>query len=81
MKLYNIYSIISNKTVRTHENFSKTFKKRNKYVLGQLVKTNRGYFIDGFNVDLASASLWKEMNSNSKIAKTYFENWKEVSNN
>ena len=57
MKLYNFYSIVSNKTVRKNEKFYKRFPKH-KFIPGILVKTNRGYFIDGHNVDLASVELY-----------------------
>lgn len=60
MKLHGLYSIISNKTIREHEKMFKRFP-RNKYVPGNLIQTNRGYFIDGKNVDLASARLYQEL--------------------
>lgn len=77
MKLYNIYNIISNKTVRNNEHFYKRFKKYNKSVLGQLVQTNRGYFIDGKNVDLKAVHLWHEMNKNPQLANNYSAEWKK----
>ena len=59
MKLYNIYSVISNKTVRRHEKLYKRFPKSN-ILPGTLVKTNRGYFIDGQNVDQKAVSIYLE---------------------
>lgn len=75
MKLFGIYNVISNKTVRAHENFYKKFKFHNKYVPGILIQTNRGYFINGHNVDLASAELWKRLNDNAALAKEAKAAW------
>ena len=58
MKLYDIFYVVDNKTVRKHENFYKRFKKASKESFGVMVRTNRGYFIDGFHVDLRSANTW-----------------------
>ena len=68
MKLYDIFNIVDNKTVRKHENFYKKFKKGNKANFGTMVKTNRGYFIDGCHVDLRSAKTWFEINGYKKEA-------------
>ena len=70
MKLYNMYYVVDNKTVRKHENFYKRFKKASKESFGVMVKTNRGYFIDGHHVDLRSAKTWLEMNGHNKEAAT-----------
>ena len=68
MKLYDIFYVVDNKTVRKHENFYKRFKKASKESFGVMVRTNRGYFIDGFHVDLRSAKTWLEMNGHKKEA-------------
>ena len=68
MKLYDIFNIVDNKTVRKHENFYKRFKKASKDALGTMVKTNRGYFIDGHHVDFRSAKTWFEINGHNKEA-------------
>ena len=68
MKLYDIFNVVDNKTVRKHENFYKRFKKASKDALGTMIKTNRGYFIDGHHVDLKSAKTWFEMNGHNKEA-------------
>ena len=68
MKLYDIFYVVDNKTVRKHENFYKRFKKASKDALGTMVKTNRGYFIDGYHVDLRSAKTWFEINGHNKEA-------------
>ena len=65
MKLYNLYSVISNKTIRNHERFSKTYKSH-KFVPGTLVRTNRGFFIDGYNVDIKSAELHQALVDSAK---------------
>ena len=69
MKLYDIFYVVDNKTVRKHENFYKRFKKASKESFGVMVRTNRGYFIDGFHVDLRSAKTWLEMNGHKKEAE------------
>lgn len=66
MKLYDIFNVVDNKTVRKHENFYKKFKKTSKESFGVMVKTNRGYFIDGHHVDLRSAKTWFEINGHKK---------------
>ena len=68
MKLYDIFNVVDNKTVRKHENFYKRFKKASKESFGIMVRTNRGYFIDGFHVDLRSAKTWFEINGYKKEA-------------
>lgn len=68
MKLYDIFNVVDNKTVRKHENFYKRFKKASKESFGVMVRTNRGYFIDGYHVDLRSAKTWLEINGHKKEA-------------
>ena len=70
MKLYNMYYVVDNKTVRKHENFYKKFEKASKESLGTMIKTNRGYFIDGHHVDFKSAKTWFEINGYKKEAST-----------
>ena len=76
-KLYFLYSVVSNKTLRQNEAKREVFKRHNKSVLGQLIKTNRGYFIDGHHVDLKSAENWKYLNSNVEAAKAAAKPWKD----
>ena len=68
MKLYDIFNVVDNKTIRKHENFYKRFKKTSKESFGTMIKTNRGYFIDGHHVDFMSAKTWFEMNGYNKEA-------------
>ena len=70
MKLYDIFCVVDNKTVRKHENFYKKFKRASKDAYGTMIKTNRGYFIDGHHVDLKSAKTWFEINGYNKEAGT-----------
>ena len=57
--LYGGYSVISNKTVRAKEKFMVRWINKNPDIPGkEMIKTNRGYFIDGYNVDLRSTNLW-----------------------
>lgn len=72
MKLYDIFNVVDNKTVRKHENFYKRFKKTSKESFGTMVKTNRGYFIDGHHVDLKSAKTWFNINGHKKVAESIF---------
>jgi len=65
-KLYGLYCVISNKKVRRNEKKYKRFKSV-KGVPGVLVKTNRGYFIDGREVD-------------KKAVETYFALCKAAKN-
>lgn len=68
MKLYDIFCVVDNKTIRKHENFYKKFKRASKDAYGTMIKTNRGYFIDGHHVDLKSAKTWFEINGYNKEA-------------
>lgn len=65
MKLYDLYEVISNKTVRKNEKYYKRFKSP-RSVPGVMVKTNRGYFIDGHQVDLKSVDLWFNLVKSAK---------------
>ena len=59
MKIYNLYSVVSNKYIRRNEKFYKRYPK-SKTLPGTLVKTNRGYFIDGQNVDQKAVDMYIE---------------------
>jgi hypothetical protein len=57
--LYGGYSVISNKTVRQNEKLHISWKNNNPNIPGkEMVKTNRGYFLDGYNIDERSIKLW-----------------------
>ena len=56
-KLYGKFCVVSNKTVRKNERSYKRFPGHNS-VPGKMVRTKRGYFIDGRQVDGKSVDLW-----------------------
>lgn len=56
-KLYDQFCIVSNKTVRKNERLYKRFPGHSS-VPGTMIKTKRGYFIDGHQVDAKSTNLW-----------------------
>lgn len=65
MKLYDLYTVISNKTVRKNEKYYKKYRG-SQSAPGTMIKTNRGYFIDGHNVDQKSVDLWFSLVKKSK---------------
>lgn len=66
-KLYGMFSVISNKTVRAKENFFVRWKNKNKdFPSKEMIKTNRGWFIDGHNVDEKSADIWFNATGNDR---------------
>lgn len=64
-KLYGLWNITSRKTVRAKEKHYVSFFKRNKELKGNLVKTGRGYFIDGYNVDMKAVYDWAAANESN----------------
>lgn len=64
-KLYNLYSVISNKTVRPREKCYRRYRGH-KSVPGSMIKTNRGYFIDGHEVDKKSVETWFNLVKSAK---------------
>lgn len=68
--LYGGYSVVSNKTVRAKEKFLVRWKNKDPNIPGkEMVKTNRGYFIDGYNVDERSTNLWFKLTKNNRNQK------------
>ena len=67
MKLYDLYSVISNKTVRKNEKQYKRYPGH-KSVPGVLVKTARGWFIDGHEVDQKAVQTWFNLVEQAKKA-------------
>lgn len=66
-KLYGVYSIVSNKTVRVYERFIRRWKNKDKSIPGSIMeKTNRGYFIDGYHVDEKAIETWFAMTKNDR---------------
>lgn len=69
-KLYGLFHVVSNKTVREKEKFHKTWTNRKKNIPSEkLEKTNRGYFIDGYNVDQKAVDDWFTMTGINKNKK------------
>lgn len=67
MKLYDLYWVISNKTVRKNEKQYRRFPGH-KSIPGRLVKTARGWFIDGHEVDKKSVETWFNLVKQAKEA-------------
>jgi len=66
-KLYGVYHVISNKTVRENEKFHVYWKNKDKNIPGSIMeRTNRGYFIDGYNVDEKAVETWFAMTKNNR---------------
>lgn len=66
-KLYGVYHVISNKTVRENEKFYVRWRNKEANVPGkEMIRTNRGYFIDGYNVDEKSTQLWFSLTHNDR---------------
>lgn len=65
--LYGIYGVISNKTVREHEREFIWWLNKNKAIPGyEMIKTNRGWFLDGWNIDEKSTEKWFNLTHNDR---------------
>ena len=65
--LYGFYAVISNKTVRAHEKFMVRWWNKKKGVPGsEMIKTNRGWFLDGYQLDEKSTDLWFNLTGNDR---------------
>ena len=65
--LYDIYSVVSNKTVREHEHLMVRWWNKNKAIPGrEMIKTNRGWFLDGWNIDEKSTQKWFNLTGNDR---------------
>lgn len=66
-KLYGVYHVISNKTVREYEKFYVYWKNKDKNIPGSIMeRTNRGYFIDGYHVDEKAIETWFAKTKNNR---------------
>lgn len=72
--LYGKYSVISNKTIRKPESQYKSWFSTEKE--GKLVKTARGYFLNGEQIDLHSVYDWFIYNHFEKDALSLVRNFK-----
>ena len=69
-KLYGLFSVVSNKTVRKKENFLKTWTNKHTNIPSEkMEKTNRGWFIDGYQVDDRSVNEWFALTGNNRNPK------------
>ena len=65
--LYGVYAVISNKTVRANEKLLIRWHNNKKDVPGEeMIHTNRGWFIDGYQVDEKSTEKWFDMTKNNR---------------
>lgn len=78
MLLYDMYAVVSNKTVRKNEKKSHYWINKNEEVPGKMmVKTNRGYFLDGYNIDEKSTDKWFTLTGLPRYRKPKFKKiWK-----
>lgn len=68
--LYGTYSVISNKTVRQKEKLTLRWKNKTPGVFGEeMIKTNRGWFLDGWNIDERSVEDWFRATGNNRFWK------------
>lgn len=68
--LYGVYAVVSNKTVRTKEKLLIRWYNKKADIPGkEMVKTNRGWFIDGYQVDDRSVNDWFRLTGNTKNPK------------
>ena len=77
--LYGVYAVVSNKTVRQNEKLYIVWYNKDESIPGsKMVKTNRGYFIDGYNVDEKAVTTWFDMTKLDRTKKSNFKNksWK-----
>lgn len=69
-RLYDIYSVISNKTVRQKEKLTIRWRNKTPGVFGEeMIKTNRGWFLDGWNIDERSVEAWFKATKNDRSWK------------
>ena len=69
-KLYGLFSVVSNKTVRKKESFLKTWiNKQTNVPSEKMERTRRGWFIDGYHVDERSVNDWFQMTGNNRNPK------------
>ena len=65
--LYGVYAVTSNKTVRAKEKFIIRWHNNKKDIPGkEMIKTNRGWFLDGYHLDEKSTEKWFNMTGNNR---------------
>lgn len=79
--LYGVYAVISNKTVRAKEkNLIRWYNKKANVPGKEMVKTNRGWFLDGYHLDEKSTEKWFDMTGNNRSFRPNKQNkkWNSV---
>jgi hypothetical protein len=65
--LYGVYAVVSNKTVRANEKLLIRWYNNKKDVPGkEMIHTNRGWFLDGYQLDEKSTQKWFDMTGLSR---------------
>ena len=68
--LYGVYAVISNKTVRANEKLLIRWHNNKKDIPGEeMIHTNRGWFIDGYQIDEKSTEKWFNLTGNQRYSK------------
>lgn len=72
--LYGLYGVVSNKSVRQREKLMIRWWNKGKKVPGdEMIKTNRGWFLDGWNVDEKSVESWFQATGNDRSFRPNFK--------
>ena len=67
--LYGVYAVTNNQTVRAKERTYIRWFNRNKNIPGnEMIKTNRGWFLDGYHLDEKSTQKWFDMTGNDRFS-------------
>lgn len=75
-KLYGLFSIVSNKTVREKEKRLTTWWNHKKgYPSEKMQRTNRGWFIDNYNVDEKAVEDWFNATGNDRNGSKPKKKW------
>jgi hypothetical protein len=65
--LYGKYAVTNNQTVREKEKLMVRWWNKKKEISGsEMIKTNRGYFLDGYHLDEKSTELWFRLTGNDR---------------
>lgn len=68
--LYGLYAVVDNKTVRAKEKRTTRWWNKKQEVPGyEMVRTNRGWFLDGYRLDEKSVDRWFILTGNQRYPK------------
>lgn len=68
--LYGLYAVVSNKTVRAKEKRMTRWWNNNTSIPGyEMIRTNRGWFLDGYQLDEKSTDKWFMLTKNERYPK------------